>query len=37
MEGYQLGRGRERMGEKVQELKSISDRYKINRRMLRII
>ena len=35
MEGYQLGRGREENGEKVQELRSIIGRYKIDGGMLR--
>ena len=34
---YQLGGGRERMGEKVQELGSIMGRYKTDRRMLRTV
>ena len=37
MEGYQLGGGRETMGEKVQGLKSIIVRYKIDRGRLRIV
>ena len=37
LEGYQLGRGRERMREKVQGLRSIIGRYKIVRVMLRIV
>ena len=37
MEGYQLGGGKGRMGEKVQGLQSIIGRYKIDRRILRII
>ena len=37
MEGYQLGGGREGMGEKVQGLKRIIDRYKIDRGMLRSV
>ena len=37
MEGDQLGRGRERMEEKVHRLKSIIGRYKIERGMLRIV
>ena len=36
LEGYQLGVGSRRMGEKVQGLKSIIGRYKIDRGMLRI-
>ena len=36
-EGYQLGGGRRRMGEKVQGLRSIIGRYKIDRGMLRIV
>ena len=37
LEGYQLGGGRERMGEKVQGLRSIIGRYKIDKKMLRIV
>ena len=37
MEGYQPGGGRERMGEMVQELRSIGGRYKTDKRMLRIV
>ena len=37
MEGYQWGRGEGRMGEKVQEISSVNDRYKIDRRRLRIV
>ena len=37
MDGYQLGGGRERMGKKVQGLRSIIGRYKIDRRMLSIV
>ena len=37
LEGYQLGGGRERMGEKVQGLRSIIGRYKIDRGMLRTV
>ena len=36
MEGYQWGRG-ERMGEKVQGIRSINDRYKMDRGRLRIV
>ena len=36
LEGDQLGGGREKMGEKVQGLKGINGRYKINKGMLRI-
>ena len=35
MEGYQWGRGGRRMGEKVQGIRSINGRYKIDRGMLR--
>ena len=37
MEGYQLGEGRERIGEKVQGLRSIIGRYKTDRGRLRIV
>ena len=37
MEGYQQGRGGETMGEKVQGIKSINGRYKIDRGRLRIV
>ena len=37
MEGYQWRGGGERMGEKVQGIRSINGRYKIDRRRLRII
>ena len=37
MEGYQKGRGGGRMGEKVQEIRSINGRYKIDRGLLRIL
>ena len=37
LEGYQLWGGRGSVGEKVQELKSIIGRYKIDRGMLRFI
>ena len=37
MEGYQQGRGRGRVGEKVQRISSINGRYKIDRRRLRIV
>ena len=37
MEGYQVGSGRERMGEKVQGLRSIIGRYKIDRGRLRTV
>ena len=37
MEGYQWGRGRGRMGEKVQGIRSINGRYKIDRGRLRIV
>ena len=37
MEGYQLGGGRGRMWGKVQGLRSIIGRYKIDRGMLRIV
>ena len=36
MEGYQWGRGRERLGAKVQGIRSINSRYKIDRGRLRI-
>ena len=35
MEGYQQGRGGGRMGEKVQGIRSINGRYKIDRGWLR--
>ena len=37
MEGYQWGGEVGRMGEKVQGIRSISGRYKIDRRRLRIV
>ena len=37
MEGYQQGGGRRRMWEKVQEIRSINGRYKIDRGKLRIV
>ena len=37
MEGYQEGGGVERMGEKVQRIKPINDRYKIDSRRLRLV
>ena len=37
MEGYQLGGGRERMGEKVQGLRSTNGRYKIDKGKLRTV
>ena len=37
MDGYQWGGGGERMGEKVQGIKSINGRYKIERGRLRIV
>ena len=37
LEGYQLGGGRQRMVEKVQRLRSIIGRYKIQRGRLRIV
>ena len=37
LEGYQLGRGKGTMGAKMQGLKSIIGRYKIDRGMLRIV
>ena len=37
MEGYQQRGGRGRMGGKVQGLRSINGRYKIDRRILRIV
>ena len=37
MEGYQWGVGVERMGEKVQGIRSINGRYKIDRGRLRTI
>ena len=36
MEGYQWGGGKGRIAEKVQGIRSINDRYKIDRRWLRI-
>ena len=36
-EGYQRGGGGERMGEKVQRIRCINGRYKIDRGMLRIV
>ena len=37
MEGYQQGRGGRRMGKKVQVIRSIIGRYKIDRSRLRIV
>ena len=37
MEGYQWGRGGRRMGKKVQRIRSITGRYKIDRGRLRIV
>ena len=37
MEGYQWGRGGWRMGEKVQGIRSINDRYKRDRGRLRTV
>ena len=37
MEGYQQGEGGDRMGEKVQGIRSINGRYKIDRGRLRIV
>ena len=37
MEGYQWGEGRGKMGEKVQGIRSINDRHKIDRGRLRIV
>ena len=37
MEGYQPGGGRGRMGEKLQGIRSIIGRYKIDREKLRIV
>ena len=37
MEGYQQEGERGRMGEKLQEIKSITGRYKIDRGKLRIV
>ena len=37
MEGYQRGGGGGRMGEKVQEIRSMNGRYKIDRGRLRIV
>ena len=37
MEGYQQGRGGGRMEEKVQGIRSIKGRYKIDRGRLRIV
>ena len=37
MKGYQLGGGRGRVGENVQELRSINGGYKVDRRRLRIV
>ena len=36
MEGYQLGSGRVKRGEKLQRISSINGRYKIDRKRLRI-
>ena len=37
MEGFQQGRGRERIGEKVQGISNINGRYKIHRGTVRIV
>ena len=37
MEGYQWEGGGRRMGEKVQEIRSINGRYKIDRGRLRVV
>ena len=37
MEGYQQGSGREREGGKVQRINSINDRWKIDRKRVRIV
>ena len=37
MEGYKLGEGVGRMGEKVQGIRTTIGRYKIDRRRLRIV
>ena len=37
MEGYHRGQGGGRMGEKIQGIRSISGRYKIDRERLRIV
>ena len=37
LEGYQLGGGRERMGDKVQGIRCITGRYKIDRGRVRIV
>ena len=37
MEGYQWGQGGRRMGEKVQGIRSIPSRYKIDKGRLRIV
>ena len=37
MEGYQQGRGEERMGENIQGIRSINGRYKIDRGRVRIV
>ena len=37
MDGFQQGRGWESMGEKVQGIRSINSRYKVDRGRLRII
>ena len=37
MEGYQPGGGAGRIGEKLQGIRSINGRYKIDRRRLRIV
>ena len=37
MEGYQRGGGGERLGEKVQGVRTINGRYKIDRGSLRIV
>ena len=37
MEGYQQGGGGEKMGDKIQGIRSINGRYKIDRQRLRIV
>ena len=37
MEGYQWGEGEGKMGEKVQGISSINDRWKIDRGRIRIV
>ena len=37
MEGYQWGRGAGEVGEKIQGIRSINSRYKIDRGKLRIV